>query len=101
MLRAYSGMPADEFISQLRTYVIAMGLGPQVVDCVDNLTGIDADEDEHAIALQEAEEQGEKHGRESMKEEMIADVTRWLEDRSTDDNAGVEAVLALLEKVEV
>lgn len=41
MLRAHYNMPAADFIAQLRTYVIAMGLSPQVVDAVDNLCGAD------------------------------------------------------------
>ena len=51
MLRAYEGMTSSEFIAQIRTYVIAMGLGPQVVDQVDNLAGRDEIEDKKQETL--------------------------------------------------
>ena len=41
MLTAHAKTTAEDFLAQLRTYVIAMGLSTQVVDCVDNLIGID------------------------------------------------------------
>lgn len=37
MLVAHANTTAEDFIAQLRTYVIAMGLSQQVVDCVDDL----------------------------------------------------------------
>ncbi len=48
MLRAHYNMPAADFIAQLRTCVIAMGLGPQVVDAVDDLCGVDDLDDDSA-----------------------------------------------------
>jgi len=50
MLRAHANTPVSEFIAQLRTYVIAMGLSTQVVDIVDELA--DMDEIEHTDAGQ-------------------------------------------------
>jgi hypothetical protein len=103
MLRAHYNMPAADFIAQLRTYVIAMGLSPQVVDAVDNLQGLDENEDRHALEIQEVEEQAEKHGRESMKAEIIGEMTRWLESHSDYDLiAGpCEAMLKEIEGIEV
>ena len=68
MLRAWQNMPMDDFIAQLRTYVIAMGLSPQVVDCVDRLADTDEVEDRRALELQEAEEQAEKETRDEILE---------------------------------
>ena len=48
MLTAHANTTAEDFLAQLRTYVIAMGLSPMVVDCVDNLIGIDELENQHA-----------------------------------------------------
>lgn len=103
MLRAYSNMPADEFIAQLRTYVIAMGSGPRVVDCVDNLKGVNDEDDEHSTELYAAEEKGEKSGQDSMKQEVINVVTRWIEDQPNHDEISkpAEAILKLLENIEV
>lgn len=98
MLRAYSTMPADEFIAQLRVYVIAMGLSPAVVDCVDDLTGIGEFEDKHAEELETVEQEAEKRGRESMKEEIINDVTSAL---NRDPDLSADQILTLLDDVEV
>lgn len=101
MLRAYSKMPADEFIAQLRVYVIAMGLSPQVVDCVDNLRGGDDIEYAHTAEVEDAGEDGEKRGRESMKEEMVAAVTNWIENHPAYEmvKGPCEAILKLLESI--
>ena len=103
MLRAYANMPIADFIAQLRTYVIALGLSPQVVDCVDRLSGADEIEDRHAAELETAEEEAEKRGRESMREEILADVNRWLEKQPNYDliAAPCEAMIKEIEKVEV
>jgi hypothetical protein len=74
MLRAHANMPIDEFIAQLRTYVIALGLSTQVVDCVDRLADAYEVEDRRALELQESEEEGEKCGRESMRNEILGAV---------------------------
>ena len=94
MLRAHYNMPAADFIAQLRTYVIAMGLSPQVVDAVDRLQGVDENEDRHALEIQEAEEQAAKE----MKDEIIAFVIRKLNDSS---DLTAEGVLELLEDFQV
>ncbi len=103
MLTAHANTPIDEFIAQLRTYVIALGLSPQVVDCVDRLADADGMEDAHAEELRIAEEEAEKRGRESMKEEILADVNRWLENQTNYDliAAPCEALVKEIEKVEV
>jgi hypothetical protein len=98
MLRAYYNMPSADFVAQLRTYVIAMGLGPQVVDAVDNLTGVDEIEDQHAEELEDAENESERRGRESMKTEMLSLVSRVLADNP---DLSIADVITLLEEVEV
>ncbi len=69
MLTAHARTTAEDFIAQLRTYVIAMGLSPQVVDCVDNLIGIDELESCHEKELQECEDE--------TKEEILSAVKDW------------------------
>lgn len=96
MLRAYLSMPAEEFIAQLRVYVIAMGLSPQVIEAVDNLIGLKELEHSNEIEVEDAEERGEKRGRTSMKKEMIDDVTKWLEGKPDP-----EGVLDLLKEIEL
>jgi hypothetical protein len=76
MLRAHANMPIKDFISQLRTYVIAMGLSPQVVDCVDRLADEDAIEEKHAAELQEAEDARERE----TKDEILEAVEEWLDE---------------------
>jgi hypothetical protein len=73
MLRAHANTTADEFLAQLRTYVIALGLGTQVVDCVDNLMGIDELEDEHKAELRQAEDDSAV----LMKNEIVEAVRKW------------------------
>jgi hypothetical protein len=73
MLRAHYNMPAADFIAQLRTYVIAMGLSPQVVDAVDNLAGADDLEEDHLERLREAKDDGAMEA----KNEIKAAVEKW------------------------
>lgn len=96
-------MPSQEFIAQLRVYVIALGLGPAVVDLVDNLIGADDSEGKHAAELESAEEDGEKRGRESMKSEIIDDINSWLERQPNYDMIAppCEALIAVIDKVEL
>jgi hypothetical protein len=75
MLRAWHNMPVDDFIAQLRTYVIAMGLSSQVVDAVDNLTGVDDLERDHEKDLQETEERIAKE----VKDDILTAVDKWLD----------------------
>jgi hypothetical protein len=102
MLRAWHNRPVDDFIAQLRTYVIAMDLSPQVVDAVDNLAGANEFEDQYAAELEQAENEAESRGRESMKTEIIGEMTRWLESHSDYDLivGPCEAMLKEIEKVE-
>lgn len=95
MLRAHENMPTNEFVAQLRTFVIALGLSPQVIDQVDNLDGA------HEEELNKVEEEAEERGRESMKEEILAAVNRWIEDQPDYEKIGdaSEAIVALIEKV--
>lgn len=86
MLRAHANMPIADFIAQLRTYVIAMGWGTQVVDCVDDLTGISELEHEHADE------------RDSVKEEIIALIEHELD---ANPDLSAEAILGLIEGIEV
>lgn len=95
MLRAYAGMPSEEFVAQLRTFVITLGLPQQVIDCVDNLKGITDDEDERAESETKIEEEAEERGRKDASGEIIDFVTKQLDDAP---NLSGEAVLALLEK---
>ncbi len=103
MLTAHANTPIDEFIAQLRTYVIALGLSPQVVDCVDRLSGVDEIEDRHAAGISEAEDEGESRGRQSMKDEILAEVTQWLENQSNYEliAAPCEALIKEIESVEI
>ncbi len=108
-----SGQPSDAVLNwfrtqagpgaELRTYVIALGLSPQVVDCVDKLSGVDEIEDRHAAEISEAEDEAEERGRESMKEEILADVNRWLEKQPNYDliAAPCKALIKEIEKVKV
>jgi hypothetical protein len=93
MLRAYYNMPAADFIAQLRTYVIAMGLGPQVVDAVDNLTGIDYIEGERAAAIQQAEDDA----RVLLKQEILYTVGKWAP--TSLDEETMKQLLAVIEEV--
>lgn len=103
MLRAYASTTADEFIAQLRTYVIAMGLDSRVVACVDNLTGIDDNENELAEAEAKGEKDGIATGRKDMKAEIIAAVTEWLESHQSFEliAPACNAMIAEIEKVEI
>lgn len=103
MLRAYDGMPSDDFISQLRTFVIALGLGPQVVDQVDKLTSFEEAEDALAAELVKAKDEDVKSGRTDMKTEILEAVTKWLEAQPNYDMiaAPCEALIAEIEKVEI
>ena len=80
MLTAHANTTADDFLAQLRTYVIAMGLSTQVVDCVDNLIGIDELENQHAANLEEAKSEAEICGRESMKREILDALNAWIKE---------------------
>ena len=97
MLRAYANMPIADFIAQLRTYVIAMGLSTQVVDCVDRLTDVDEMKDAHADELREAEEESEQRGRKSMKAEIID----LLSEHMIGQELTATDILAFLREVEV
>ncbi len=103
MLTAHANTPIDEFIAQLRTYVIALGLSTQVVDCVDRLADADDMEGVHAEELRDAEETAVREGRNSMKDEILAAVNCWLENQPNYDliAAPCEALIAEIEKVEV
>jgi hypothetical protein len=100
MLVAHANTTTDEFIEQLRTYVIAMGLSPQVVDCVDRLTGESDLEDQHAAEMQQAEDAAEIRGRESMKAEIEAAMNKWLDELPPGETPNAEALLKEVEKVE-
>ena len=39
MLTAHANTTSEDFLVQLRTYVIALGCSEHVVDCVDRLSG--------------------------------------------------------------
>lgn len=97
MLRAYENMPAEEFIEQLRTFVIALGLGTPVVDQIDRVEAFD--EDAHAEELTKVEDEATTSGRTEMKQEIIEAVTRWLEEQPNYDliAAPCEALLAVIE----
>lgn len=84
-------MPAADFIAQLRTYVIATGLSPQVVDAVDNLCGIDDLEAKHHTELQELEFATAKE----TKDEILKAVTDW-----ADKSLGPKTKKALLNVIE-
>ena len=103
MLRAHYNMPAADFIAQLRTYVIAMGLSPQVIDAVDNLCGADENENQHAVELEQAESEVESRGRESMKKEILDAVNHWLEKQPNYDliSAPCEAMIKEIEEIEI
>lgn len=100
MLRAYANTPIDEFIAQLRTYVIAMGLSQAVVDCVDQLADRDRLENEHAVQLENAEEDGYARGAEETKNRILTAVNTWLERQSNYDLIAVpcEAIIKQIEE---
>ena len=79
MLTAHANTTAKDFIAQLRTYVIAMGLSSRVVDCVDNLMGVDEAEEVSGDLLDDAK----LDGRTDMKAEILAAVHAWLNDQDT------------------
>ncbi len=91
MLTAHYNMPTADFIAQLRTYVIAMGLSPQVVDAVDNLCGADEIEGRRALELQEAEDETEKETKDSI---LIA-VKEWAANNLAED--AMNELLAVVE----
>ena len=57
MLTAHAKTTSEDFLAQLRTFVIALGLGPQVIDCVDNLVGASGLESIHEKELEECEDE--------------------------------------------
>ena len=103
MLTAHANTTAEDFLAQLRTYVIAMGLSTQVVDCVDNLIGIDELENQHAANLEEAESEAKSRGRESMKNESLGALNAWLENQENHDliAAPCEAMIKEIEGVDI
>jgi hypothetical protein len=92
MLRAHYNMPAADFIAQLRTYVIAMGLSPQVVDAVDNLVGAEDLERDHEKDLQEIEDQVAKE----VKDGIQKAVQEWAAHNLNDETA--KMLLAVIEE---
>lgn len=101
MLTAHANTPSKEFIAQLRTYVIAMGLSTQVVDCVDNLCGADDLEVQHEAEVRKAEDDALSDGAENMKRKILEVVNRWLENQPNYDTiaAPCEAMIKEIEKV--
>jgi hypothetical protein len=83
MLRAHYNMPSADFIAQLRTYVIAMNLGPQVVDQVDRLQDADELQAVHEKEMQET------------KDDILKAVKAW-----ADESTGPETKKALLAVIE-
>ena len=73
MLTAHANTTADDFIAQLRTYVIAMGLSTAVVDRVDNLIGTEDAEEASEDELNKVEADARK----DMKNEILAAVRGW------------------------
>lgn len=57
MLTAHANTTSEDFLAQLRTFVIAFGCSAQVVDCVDNLVGASDFESIHEKELQECEDE--------------------------------------------
>jgi len=97
MLTAHANTTAEDFIAQLRTFVIAMGLSPMVVDCVDGLVGADELEEKHTAELEEVQEKYTQRGRESMKAEILFLVSRKLDD---EPSMSGEDLATFLDKVE-
>lgn len=97
MLTAHASTTSDDFIAQLRTYVIALGLSPLVVDCVDKLTGVDDLEKQSEEELDEAEAEA----REGMKAEILSEVNAWLKKQPWHDQLGAvcEELIKEIEKV--
>jgi hypothetical protein len=97
MLHAHYSMSSNEFIEQLRTYVIAMGLGPQVVDQVDRLSDVDEIEREHKRELQKIEDDTASE----TKAAILQAVNAWLEDQPNYDliKAPCEALIKVIEAV--
>lgn len=62
MLVAHANTTIEDFIAQLRTYVIAMGLSQQVVDCVDEL---------------ETPDEAYADGAKDMKEDILETLETW------------------------
>jgi hypothetical protein len=95
MLRAHYNMPAADFIAQLRTYVIALGLSPLVVDQVDNLMGADDFQREYEKELQELEDKAAKE----TKEDILRAVNEWLDNSELSDltKEQRESLLAAIE----
>ena len=93
MLTAHANTTADDFIAQLRTYVIAMGLSTQVVDCVDNLVGADDLQAEHEKELQELEDSTAKE----TKDSILAAVRRWA--TTSLDEETMEKLLSVIEEI--
>jgi hypothetical protein len=79
MLVAHANTSSADFIAQLRTFVIAFGCSPMVVDCVDNLAGVDDNEEQHAKELRELEDDTAR----DTKNAILEAVDAWLEDKPT------------------
>lgn len=89
MLSAHTNMTSDEFISQLRTFAIAFGCGPQVIDMIDSLEGIGDRDAEHAKELDDVETEATKTGRQEMHEEIVKAVEKLLEGRELVERATI------------
>lgn len=68
-MKAYSNMPMDEFIFQLRQAAIRGNAGPLIVDKIDQLRGSDDDEAERISELESEIEELEARI-ESLKEQL-------------------------------
>lgn len=90
MLYAHANTTSVDFIVQLRTYVIAMGLSQAVVDCVDALAGADQTEAEHAKELQRTEDVTVV----ATKTEILEAVRVWLDDKDLFSDTVKESLLA-------
>lgn len=100
MLTAHANTSATEFLAQLRTFVIAMGLSPTVVDCVDGLVGADELEEKHTAELEEVQEKYTQRGRESMKKEILRGVEKYFNDRPSPLSEELKTALAqIIEEV--
>lgn len=82
-------MPIQDFIAQLRTYVIAMGLSPMVVDCVDNLRDVDELEKQHETELQE----NENRVMVETKDIITSAVERWVDEHGDLSEAQINSLL--------
>jgi hypothetical protein len=91
-MRAYSNMPTNEFVAQLRDIAIKAGARPLVIDQLDAI--VDApSQDEIDEQINDAVEEAEKAAFENGREDGLADKDNAVEDAEKEMHAACCAAI--------